>query len=36
MNPQTKMIEFTFERVIPAPVDEVFDAWLDPTSYCMT
>ncbi|HET6487065.1 MAG TPA: SRPBCC domain-containing protein [Spirochaetia bacterium] len=22
--------EFTLERVIPAPVDEVFDSWLDP------
>ena len=30
MNPQTQMLEFTFERVIPAPVDDVFDAWLDP------
>ena len=25
-----KTIEFTFERKIPAPPDEVYDAWLDP------
>ena len=27
---QAKTIQFTLERVIPAPVGEVFDAWLDP------
>jgi uncharacterized protein YndB with AHSA1/START domain len=27
---EAKTLEFTFERTIPAPVDEVFDGWLDP------
>jgi uncharacterized protein YndB with AHSA1/START domain len=27
-----KKIEFTFERVIPAGPDEVYDAWLEPTT----
>ena len=31
MTKPTKTIEFTFERTIPAPPDEVFDAWLNPT-----
>ena len=26
----TKTLEFTFERTIPAPPSEVFDAWLNP------
>lgn len=26
----TKTLEFKFERTIPAPPGEVFDAWLDP------
>ena len=30
MTESTKTIEFKFERTIPAPPDEVFDAWLDP------
>jgi uncharacterized protein YndB with AHSA1/START domain len=29
MKKNTKTIEFKFERTIPAPPDEVFDAWLD-------
>jgi uncharacterized protein YndB with AHSA1/START domain len=30
MKHSTKTLEFTFERTIPAPPAEVFDAWLDP------
>jgi len=30
MTKSTKTIEFKFERTIPAPPDEVFDAWLNP------
>src|SRR5580658_10407243 len=30
MNAPTKMIAFKFERVIPAAIEEVFAAWLDP------
>lgn len=30
MTKPTKVIEFKFERTIPAPPDEVFDAWLNP------
>ena len=30
MTKPTKTIEFSFERTIPAPPDEVCDAWLDP------
>jgi uncharacterized protein YndB with AHSA1/START domain len=30
MNKSAKTIEFKFERTIPAPLGEVFDAWLDP------
>jgi len=30
MNKSTKTPEFKFERTIPAPPDEVFDAWLNP------
>ena len=30
MNESTKTLEFKFERTIPAPPDEVFDAWLNP------
>jgi uncharacterized protein YndB with AHSA1/START domain len=30
MTNSTKTIEFKFERTIPAPLDEVFDAWLNP------
>ena len=30
MNKSNKTIEFKFERTIPAPPGEVFDAWLDP------
>jgi uncharacterized protein YndB with AHSA1/START domain len=30
MNESPKTIEFKFERTIPAPAGEVFDAWLDP------
>jgi uncharacterized protein YndB with AHSA1/START domain len=26
----TKTLEFKFERTLPAPPDEVFDAWLNP------
>ena len=26
----TKTLEFKFERTIPAPLDEVYDAWLNP------
>jgi len=26
----TKTIEIKVERTIPAPLDEVFDAWLNP------
>jgi uncharacterized protein YndB with AHSA1/START domain len=29
MNKDAQTIEITIERVIPAPPDEVFDAWLD-------
>jgi uncharacterized protein YndB with AHSA1/START domain len=30
MTKSTKTLEFKFERTIPAPPDEVFDAWLNP------
>ncbi len=30
MNKPKKTLEFKFERTIPAPPDEVFDAWLNP------
>jgi uncharacterized protein YndB with AHSA1/START domain len=30
MKKSTKTLEFKFERTIPAPPDEVFDAWLNP------
>src|SRR5580704_6476033 len=30
MNKSAKTIEFKFERTIPAPPGEVYDAWLDP------
>jgi uncharacterized protein YndB with AHSA1/START domain len=30
LSKSNKTIEFTFERTIPAPQTEVFDAWLDP------
>jgi uncharacterized protein YndB with AHSA1/START domain len=30
MNTSTKTLEIKFERTIPAPPSEVFDAWLDP------
>jgi uncharacterized protein YndB with AHSA1/START domain len=30
MNQSLKTIEFRFERTIPAPAGEVFDAWLNP------
>jgi uncharacterized protein YndB with AHSA1/START domain len=30
MTKTTKTLEFKFERTIPAPPAEVFDAWLDP------
>jgi|HubBroStandDraft_6_1064221.scaffolds.fasta_scaffold1609357_2 uncharacterized protein YndB with AHSA1/START domain len=30
MKANTKTIEFRFERTIPAPPNEVFDAWLNP------
>ena len=30
MSKSTKTIEFKFERTIPAPPSEVFDAWLNP------
>ena len=30
MKQSTKTIELTFERTIPAPPSEVFDAWLNP------
>ncbi len=30
MKQSTKTLEFTFQRTIPAPPDEVYDAWLDP------
>jgi uncharacterized protein YndB with AHSA1/START domain len=30
MNKSTKTLEFKFERTIPAPPNEVFDAWLNP------
>ncbi len=30
MTESTKTIEFKFERTIPAPPGEVFDAWLNP------
>jgi uncharacterized protein YndB with AHSA1/START domain len=31
MKQSAKTLEFTFERIIPAPPHEVYDAWLDPT-----
>ena len=31
MNKSGKTLEFKFERTIPAPPNEVFDAWLNPT-----
>jgi uncharacterized protein YndB with AHSA1/START domain len=30
MTKSTKTIEFSFDRTIPAPPDEVFEAWLNP------
>jgi uncharacterized protein YndB with AHSA1/START domain len=30
MKASTKTLEFRFERTIPAPAGEVFDAWLNP------
>src|SRR5712692_5137676 len=30
MKQSTKTIEFKFKRTIPAPLGEVFDAWLNP------
>ena len=30
MTNKPESLEFTFVRTIPAPVDEVFDAWFDP------
>ncbi|MGA9120775.1 MAG: SRPBCC domain-containing protein [Bacteroidota bacterium] len=30
MNKSPKTLEFKFERTIPAPLAEVFDAWLNP------
>lgn len=30
MSGSTKKLELRFERIIPAPPDEVYDAWLDP------
>jgi hypothetical protein len=30
MSKSAKTIEFKFERTIPAPLGEVFDAWLNP------
>jgi len=30
MKTDAKTLEFTFERTIPAPPEEVFDAWLNP------
>src|SRR5438552_3532042 len=30
MSKSTTTIEFKFERTIPAPLDEVFDGWLNP------
>ena len=30
MTSTRKRLEFTFERSIPAPPEEVYDAWLDP------
>jgi len=30
MKQSTKTLEFKFERTIPAPLDEVYDAWLNP------
>ena len=30
MKKSTKTLEFKFERTIPAPLDEVYDAWLNP------
>jgi len=31
MKQSTKRLEFKFERTIPAPPEEVFDGWLNPT-----
>ena len=30
MKESTKTLEFKFERTIPAPPEDVFDAWLNP------
>src|SRR5690348_7665650 len=30
MKETTKTLEFKFERLIPAPLNEVFEAWLNP------
>jgi len=30
MENSNKTLEFRFERIIPAPLTEVFDGWLDP------
>jgi len=30
MKSSMKLVEFKFERTIPAPAGEVYDAWLDP------